>query len=642
MWDADQQWKADLPYLAVQIDRLLREDLSAPAGWAAVAAVLALTCGANLGRRLERELQRRRGWPLVMEWWDQPLERSWIWLPPHERRHPAFARLGAGASLAAIIEALQRHDPTLPQQAQRLCRDAQVRWRPALWPAAIAYAAAFTTQAAERDRHRKPVHVVDSTSDGLSQIRPPFAVTGDAINVEGGLQELLEYLLFPLLLGHGLRDEPREPRCIYGIEPDDDRPERSRSDARITHEVDRANQIAVVLGQIPGVPNAQMIWDGAAPPARNGAPLGATAPVHAGISEIRQAARIQVAGQMYDEAGPIAMIADEAWERAGWWIPSDDPAYAVRQAHAFLRGRPLVNVLWAGHRGMYPEPTWIPVRVIAVNEHGTGFGDVPGLHVLNGESLLSMRLSDIALVRRADPTPINAGSAPAAAEEGTRYDTAYVIDPTAEQAWRLVGHKIHQLAHDDPQAWRALDHLASKCRERMWTLPTEHGQDVTVALWLRLSDTEVACDDPSCQARIMYLTDDGTSDGGHPASGPLPEFARNNGLAYFTFTTHPHEDAWAASKDPAACAWMYTALALYGGFMRVDWMDFSASDAVSMGRAAWEVRDYQETEIRRVVITSRPDGLSQTETGDPDYAWPPLPPEIAAELEQKSRARQAR
>lgn len=205
-WDQDQRYKADLPYLAVQIDRLFYFDLAVPAGWAAVAAVIALSCGANLGRRLERELRRRRGFPVVMPWWDQPMDSSWIWLPPKASRHPAFAGLGAGASLAAITAALERHDPALRSRARQLCREAEVRWRPSLWPAAVAYAVAFTTQSVERDRHRKPVHVVDSTGDGLSQIRAPFAVSGDALNVEGGLEELLEHLLFPLLLGHGLYD----------------------------------------------------------------------------------------------------------------------------------------------------------------------------------------------------------------------------------------------------------------------------------------------------------------------------------------------------------------------------------------------------------------------------------------------------
>ncbi|WP_159850033.1 hypothetical protein [Nocardia sp. CY41] len=207
-WDGDHYYRADLPYLAVQIDQLVDMDLSAPAGWAAVAAVLALTCGPDLGRRVERELTQRRGWPVIMDRWDRPMDRSWIWLAPHPTRHPAFAQLGAGASLEAITRALERYDPSLPVRAQQVCREAGVRWRAALWPAAAVYAVAFTTQALERDRHRTPVHVVDSLSDGLSQIRPPFAVTGDALNVESGLEELLEHLLFPLLLGHGLYDQP--------------------------------------------------------------------------------------------------------------------------------------------------------------------------------------------------------------------------------------------------------------------------------------------------------------------------------------------------------------------------------------------------------------------------------------------------
>ncbi|WP_329081299.1 hypothetical protein [Streptosporangium sp. NBC_01469] len=433
VWDGDQRYRADLPYLAVQIDQLLNQDSSAPAGWAAVAAVLALTCGANLGRRLERELKRRRGWPLVMPRgdqplvmprWDQPLDQSWIWLPPREGRHPAFARLGAGASLAAITEALERHDPTVREQARRLCREAQVRWRPALWPAAIGYAVAFATQAVERDRHRKPVHVVESTSDGLSQIRAPFAVTGEASNVEGGLKELLEYLLFPLLLGHGLRDELYEPHRIYGAEPTDDRPTRAQSDARIMHEVDRATQVAVVLGQIPGVPDAKVIWDGSARPAQDGAPLGTTYPVNENIDELRQAARIQVAAQLYDEAGPAAMGADEAWARAGWWIPSDDAAHAVRQAHDFLGDQPHVDVLWAGHGGGFPAPTWVGVQVIEIFEHSTGPEDVPWMRVFDGKSLFGMGFSDVALVRRAEPAVINAGSALTDAEASTEAGTA--------------------------------------------------------------------------------------------------------------------------------------------------------------------------------------------------------------------------
>ncbi|MCW2919266.1 MAG: hypothetical protein JWN52_7334 [Actinomycetia bacterium] len=172
-----------------------------------------------------------------------------------------------------------------------------------------------------------------------------------------------------------------------------------------------------MLGQIPGLPDAEMIWDGSARPAGDGMPLGATSPVNEAINELRQAARIQVAGEMYDAAGPIAMVADEAWSRAGWWIPADDAPHAVRQAHDLLGDRPQVNVLWAGPGGTLPEPTWVRVQVTEVNERSTGPQDVPWLRVFDGESLFGMRLSDIAVVRRADPaattTAIDAGSAPA-------------------------------------------------------------------------------------------------------------------------------------------------------------------------------------------------------------------------------------
>ena len=269
VWDGDHYYRADLPYLAVQIDQLFYMDLSVPAGWAAVVALLALACGANLGRRMERELRQRRGWPVVMEYWDRPLDRLWIWLPSHEKRHRAFAHLGAGASLDAITESLERHDPSLLERARQVCRDAEVRWRAALWPAAVAYAVAFTTQALERDRHRTPAHVVDSMSDGLSQIRPPFAVTGAALNVECGLEELLEHLLFPLLLGHGLYNEPHQPSREYEHERE---PGQAVAHAELRQAVETAADLTIEFGEIvgsiePGTPIVGDMPGGAVPDA---------------------------------------------------------------------------------------------------------------------------------------------------------------------------------------------------------------------------------------------------------------------------------------------------------------------------------------------------------------------------------------
>src|SRR5262249_46457430 len=156
-----------------QLDRLAREDLSAPAGWDAVAAVLALCCGANLGSRVEREVSYRGGFAWLTARWHDPLERSWIWLPPAGPRHPPVRHPGARATGPALLDALDRHSPSIRSTAKAMCRRDEVRWRDSLWASAVAYAVAFTTQAHERHRHRKPVHVVDSTSDGLSQINEP-------------------------------------------------------------------------------------------------------------------------------------------------------------------------------------------------------------------------------------------------------------------------------------------------------------------------------------------------------------------------------------------------------------------------------------------------------------------------------------
>ncbi|MGW7201620.1 hypothetical protein [Streptomyces chryseus] len=87
VFDQDQHYCTDVAYLAVQIDELTHEDLAAPAGWDAVAAVLALSCGKKLGRRMTQELSARGGWPILTPRWDFPLESSWIWLPPPAMRH---------------------------------------------------------------------------------------------------------------------------------------------------------------------------------------------------------------------------------------------------------------------------------------------------------------------------------------------------------------------------------------------------------------------------------------------------------------------------------------------------------------------------------------------------------------------------
>jgi hypothetical protein len=210
--------------------------------------------------------------------------------------------------------------------------------------------------------------------------------------------------------------------------------------------------------------------------------------------------------------------------------------------------------------------------------------------------------------------------------------SAYSITPTAAEAWRLVGHYLHNLAHEEPR-WRERDAAAAHCRSRLAWLPVENGQDITVAMWLNLFDTEVDCADPDCAARRQYLTSDGQDR--LPRSGPLPAFARSEGLAYFEYRTHPHPGGWAASVDPQVIEWMNTALALYGGYMRINWMSFgdaSEDFAVGTGHALWQITDHHETEIARNAVVSGPDGV--TETGSPIPAGhnPPLPPDVVEKL----------
>ncbi|MFJ5819363.1 hypothetical protein ACIQGT_36550 [Streptomyces sp. NPDC093108] len=48
--------------------------------------------------------------------WGEPLQRT----PAPAHRHEAFKHLGAGASLAALVDAVDRHDPTVRAAAKAL------------------------------------------------------------------------------------------------------------------------------------------------------------------------------------------------------------------------------------------------------------------------------------------------------------------------------------------------------------------------------------------------------------------------------------------------------------------------------------------------------------------------------------------
>ncbi|KOV41933.1 hypothetical protein [Streptomyces sp. H036] len=638
VFDGDQPYRTDLPYLAVRLDRLLHEDLSAPAGWDAVAAVLSLTCGANLRSRLDRALRERGGWPFVMERWGEPLTRSWIWLPPAADRHPMFQHLGAGANLTALVDAVDRHDPTARTAAKTMCREAEVRWRDALWPAAIAYAVALTTQGCERDRHRTPYHLVHSLSDGLGQIMKPFAVTGDAFNVEGGLAELLRYQLLPMLLGHSLDEEPDDPRRRYGAEDDDDRPAATGAEAGISHSIDRANQVAVILGTLPFTPPGVPAWDGAPVAGADAEGLGSTAPAGEQCAALRAEARRQAAETLYDAGGPLVVDADHAWIRDGWWIPSDHSRHAVRQARQFLSSRTRVLALWYGPGAQFPEPVQVCVEVTDVHARSTGPVDVPWLSVWDGHSHFGMTLSDLALVRRAEPGEELTQVWPTRGDADTGHQGATAVPvvpagepdaaggklPTAEELSLLTDRFLHLAGHRLGEGWKGVDEKAYAAHQRLEkALEAEYTgfAATSVKVWINLFDTAHSC-----------LSGPGQ---------PLPAYALTGKPYAVEFDVHAHDPSCGCGQEygfgevsDRVCQ-LLIVLCLYGGLIEVHPM-VETTGTPEEGRAAlrditWEVEGpdgYDFREVQRRVIRDVTDADSPLNT-DTNPAY--IPPYMAAD-----------
>ncbi|MFD7861483.1 hypothetical protein [Streptomyces sp. NPDC059783] len=635
IFDGDQHYRTDLPYLAVRLDRLLREDLSAPAGWDAVAAVLALTCGANLRARLDRALRERGGWPFVMERWGEPLTRSWIWLPPPSDRHPMFRHLGAGANLAALVDAVDRHSPTARTEAKPLCREAGVRWRDALWPAAIAYAVALTTQACERDRHRTPYHLLHSLSDGLEQTMKPFAVTGDASNVESGLAELLEYQLLPMLLGHSLDEEPDDPRRRYGAQDDDERPATTRADARISHGIDRANQVAVILGTLPFTPPGVPAWDGAPVTGPDAEGLGSTAPAGEPCAALRAAARQQAAETLYDAGGPLVADADHAWAQSGWWIPSDHSRHAVRQARQYLSSRTRVLALWYGPGAQFPEPVQVCVEATDVHPHSTGPVDAPWLSVWDGHSHFGMALSDLALVRRAEPGEELTPVWPANNDAGARHQGAADVPagtpgsadgapPTLKELSLLTNRFLHLAGHRLGEGWKDVDEKAYAAHQRLEkALEAEYTgfAATSVRVWINLFDTAHPCP-------------------GGPGQ-PLPAYALTGKPYEVEFTVHAHDPSCGCGQEygfgefsDRVCQ-LLIVLCLYGGLIEAHPMVETASTPEDCRAAlrdiTWEVAGpdgYDFREVQRRVIRDVTDADSPLNT-DTNPAY--IPPYMAAD-----------
>ncbi len=156
--------------LAYQLDELLDSDLAAPAGWAAVVALLACAAGPGLYERLRRLGRRAGTLYLPNAHWADP-GQLWLWLPPAAHRPAALRGLDVGASLGAVTAAVEEAHPDLAARVNDELRaswleshdgDAPERFTARIWPAVIAYVVTLAGQAADRPAYRPSWHVVES------------------------------------------------------------------------------------------------------------------------------------------------------------------------------------------------------------------------------------------------------------------------------------------------------------------------------------------------------------------------------------------------------------------------------------------------------------------------------------------------
>ncbi len=200
VFDGDLLHAGSTAALAGQLDWLLATDLAAPAGWSAVAALLATAARPGLGRRLQAEW-RRSGVVTPPSWWWSSPGDIWIWLPPASVRPHPLNGFGPGARLAAIVQAVDSAHPHLRQRVRDRLREAPAEasveepldgFAEAIWPAVLAYVVAFSTQAVERPAHRAPLaHVVDSFATFADHLGP-LGSSLDDLDIELTLSAGLE------------------------------------------------------------------------------------------------------------------------------------------------------------------------------------------------------------------------------------------------------------------------------------------------------------------------------------------------------------------------------------------------------------------------------------------------------------------
>ncbi|MFE5974310.1 hypothetical protein ACFQ64_19375 [Streptomyces sp. NPDC056460] len=160
--------------LAFAIDELTSEDMAAPAGWSAVAALLACAGGGALGDRMNEA----SSFSVALPHWNDP-GRLWVWLPA-SGLPPALEHLRPGTSLSTLVAAVEQAYPDLRDRfrtelAAALDEDEEDEDAGAgredylveeLWPAAIVYAVTAAAQALERPAGTSPWHLL---SDGFEE-----------------------------------------------------------------------------------------------------------------------------------------------------------------------------------------------------------------------------------------------------------------------------------------------------------------------------------------------------------------------------------------------------------------------------------------------------------------------------------------
>ncbi len=149
----------DAAWLAYQLDQLLVDDLAAPAGWAAVATMLAALGSDTFSSQLVVAWKDTGLVYLPMPFWDDAGD-SWLWVNATEGPLAALRPGTSTGRLAATIAS------TYPEARRRVEREFRaltgIRLDWELWTAALAYVVSFDTQARDRAGHRGPWHVLES------------------------------------------------------------------------------------------------------------------------------------------------------------------------------------------------------------------------------------------------------------------------------------------------------------------------------------------------------------------------------------------------------------------------------------------------------------------------------------------------